>query len=151
MNILLSFVRGILIGGKGIILLYIMGILLGIFHNISIFIIVFIFGLLNGFIDALIISLKNKFKYKIFSGILGFIITVSMFKLSLILNLPDILADYFIYGKGGGGLEPGGWFAFNFMTIIYFCMSLFLSFPITMILFSKKDTKNFGNGNEKYN
>src|SRR5215470_19775118 len=110
MNILSTFARGILIGFKGVLLLYIMDILSGIFHNISIFLMVFLFGLLNGFIDVLIISIKNKFKYKIFSGILGFFIAFLIFKLSLILNFPNIIADYFIYGEGGGGLEPGGWF-----------------------------------------
>jgi hypothetical protein len=58
--------------------------------------------------------------------------------LSLYINLPNILVDYYIYGEGGGGLEPGGWFAFTFVLLIFFGISLFISFPITMLYLLNK-------------
>jgi hypothetical protein len=96
-------------------------------------------GILNGFLDAIIIFVKNTIPYKIFSGIFGFIFTVFLLFLSLILHLPDILVDYFIYGEGGGGLEAGGWFAFNFSLLIYFAVSLIIGFPAGIMMISHKE------------
>ena len=130
--------RGLFIGFKSIILLYIMDIIIMVCSGISLFFIISIFGLLNGFIDGIIISIKNTIKNKLISGILGFLITICIIILSIKLNLPDIIADIFLYGEGGGGLEPGGRFGFTVEVIIYFIISLFLSFPITMVIFSEK-------------
>jgi uncharacterized membrane protein YeaQ/YmgE (transglycosylase-associated protein family) len=104
----------------------------------SIFLIFLVFGLLSGFINGIIVSIRNTTKNKIFSGIIGVFVTFFTLLLSLYINLPNILADYLIYGEDGGGLEPGGWFTFDFCLKFYFGISVFIGFPITMLILSKK-------------
>jgi hypothetical protein len=148
MNIFFHFVltifRGIVMGIKSIVLLYIMMILTWLGSSILLQFFPIIFRLLNGFLDALIISIKNITKYKIVfnvvSCIIGLITSIFVFLLSLYKNLPNILVDFFVYGEGGGGLEPGGWFGFNIYLLIYCAVSL-LCFSITMSRFSNKKIK----------
>jgi hypothetical protein len=58
------------------------------------------------------------FKWLLNKSIIGFFISIFTLLLSLYINLPNILVDYYIYGEGGG-LEPGGWFAFTFALLIF--------------------------------
>jgi len=138
MKILFCLVRGIVIGFKSIMLFYICDIITMICSNIPYFFSAFLFGLLNGFLDGIIVSIKNKTIHKIFSSIIGFFATIFIFLLSLKINLPNVLADRYIYGEGGGGLEPGGWLGFSFYALIFFGTSVFISFPSTIIIISEK-------------
>jgi len=131
--------KGIFIGFKCITLLYIAD-SLSCITDINLILIFFIFGLINGFIDALLL-IKSTTINRILFYIVGILATILIFLLSLYLSLPNLLADYFVYGEGGGGLEPGGALAFMFFISIYFGTSLIIGFPTSIILLSK-DWKN---------
>ena len=137
--------RDIIIGIKSNILLYTMNILTWIYNKIDIDLILFIsFGVLNGFLNALLISIKNKTRYKIISSIIGCIVTIFVLLLSLRTHLPDILInylDYIKYGENYNGLGAGGRFAFTFSLLIYFGISIFVSFPISLLIISKINKK----------
>jgi hypothetical protein len=59
--------------------------------------------------------------------------------------LPHILVDYFVYGEDGGGLEAGGWLAFTVLLIIYSGISILISFPIAMFIFSRINNRTRDN------
>jgi hypothetical protein len=129
--------KGVFIGFKCIVLLYIVDVVSTLTPNDTL-LIPCIFGLINGFVDALLISMKSTIINKILSCVIGIIVACYIFLLSFYWSLPDVLADYFVYGEGGGGLEPGGWFGFWFVILIYLGTSLIVGFPISMLLLSKK-------------
>jgi hypothetical protein len=137
-NSVKTIATGLLAGLKSIVLFYIgynVEYIIPInFAGFDIIVTVVIFGLLNGVLDALIISTKNTIAYKVFSFIIALVAAVYIYGYSLYIRLPDKLADSFVYGEGGGGLEPGGWFGFYFLSLIYFGASLLLSFPVTVLM-----------------
>jgi len=130
--------KGIIIGIKSIVLLYFSDVLVSIEPTIIVILPFVAFGLINGFIDALVFSKIAKIINKIFFCVTGILVAFVTFFLSLYLSLPDILADYFVYGEGGGGREPGGWFAFGFCILIYFGISL-ISFPLSMLMLCEEE------------
>jgi hypothetical protein len=151
-HIAFAVFRGVVIGLKSVTLFYIADNLEYLCPNVPFFskweiIIILLFGLTNGVLNALIILIKNaakhKFIYKIVSCVVGIISTVFIFLFSLYMGLPDTLVDHFVYGEGGGGLEPGGWFGFTFMALIYFTVSLFVCFFTIMILSNVSEKEKY--------
>jgi len=151
LHIALAVFRGVVIGFKSVTLFYVADNLEYLCPNIPFFskwgINMLLFGLTNGVLNALIILIKNaakhRFIYKIVSCVVGIISTFFIFSFSLGMGLPDTLVDHFVYGEGGGGLEPGGWFGFMYMALIYFTVSLSVCFFIilSMWMFSEDKSK----------
>jgi len=129
--------KGILIGFKCVVLLYIADILSALKPDILFLVFPIVLGLINGFVDALLISIKSTITNKILSCVIGIIVACYLFLLSLYWGLPDAIADYFVYGEGGGGLEPGGWLGFECEILFYLGTSLIVGFPMSMLLLSK--------------
>lgn len=136
LNCAYAILKGIIIGFKCVALFY-LTFCLGCIIKIDDFLMTCISGIVNGFLDALLLSTKSPAIQKIFSAIIGILAAFYIFLQSLYSHLPDIMVDYFIYGEGGGGLEPGGWFGFFFDISIYIGTSLFV-FLLSKVLLSKE-------------
>ena len=131
---------GIIIGIKAVLLLYFSMILnwVGILGlDISIII---IFGLINGFLDALVISKISKLNKKIILYIVSIIITLFIMLLLGCTNYTLIIFDYIHYKRFGfkaGEFGPAGGLEIIFYYIIYSIVSIFFSFPITLLIIKK--------------
>jgi hypothetical protein len=128
---------GIIIGIKAVLLLYFSMILnwVGILGLDISFII--IFGLINGFLDTFIISKISKLNKKIVSYIVGIIITLFIMFLLSFTNYTLIIFDYIHYKRFGfkvGEFGPAGGLEIIFYYIIYSIVSIFFSFPITLLI-----------------
>ena len=138
---------GIIMGLKALLLLYI-SMILNFIHiwGLDILIIIF-FGLLNGFLDALIISKILKINNKIISYIIAIFITLFLFIYLRRFNFMINIYDYIIYQKYGykiGEFGPSGGFVIISYFLLYSISQIF-SFFITIILIKiiKKKWRNF--------
>lgn len=120
-----TIIRAFLMGFKSVLLFYFT-------FFATAFSLALVIAPLDGFLSAAFVFIKNRKAHKIIVSVLGLAVTGVLFFWSLIMGLPDWLANYLEFGDGGagGGLDAGGWFAFNFSILSFFAVSVFLGFPL---------------------